>query len=121
MNLIFIRSLAVDVFIGVPDEERATAQRILIDVTIEPVTPFEELNDDLALTVDYDAASRRIVAEATARPRRLIETLAADLTALLIAEFPAQTATVEVQKFILPNTDHVAVAHTRMRESAEDF
>jgi len=115
MNLIFIRSLTADVFIGVPDEERANAQRILIDVTIEPITPFEDLNDDLSLTVDYDAVSRRIVAEAMARPRRLIETLAADLTALVIQEFPAETVTVEIRKFILPNTDHVAVRHTRSR------
>lgn len=116
MNLIFIRSLAVDVFIGVPDEERASAQRILIDVTIEPLTSFEDLNDDLTLTVDYDAASRRITAEATARPRRLIETLAADLTALVMREFPAQAVTMEIRKFILPNTDHVAVRHRRTRE-----
>lgn len=115
MNEIFIRSLAIDVFIGVPDEERATAQKILIDVTIEPLTAFEDLNDDLSLTVDYDAASRRLVAVATERPRRLIETLAADLTAVLIEEYPARKATVEIRKFILPNTDHVAVRHTRQK------
>ncbi len=115
MNQIFIRGLTVEIFIGVPDEERATSQKVLIDVTIEPLTAFEELHDDLSLTVDYDAASRRLVAVATERPRRLIETLAADLTATLIAEFPAHSATVEIRKFILPNTDHVAVRHTRQR------
>jgi 7,8-dihydroneopterin aldolase/epimerase/oxygenase len=115
MNEIFIRGLAVEVFIGVPDEERAKAQKILIDVTIEPLTPFDDLGDDLNHTVDYDTAARMIVSVATERPRRLIETLAADLTEMLLTEFPVRQASVEIRKFILPNTDHVAVRHTRQR------
>lgn len=109
MNEILIKSLSVECHIGVPDEERAQPQRLLIDATLVPRTPFADLNDDLALTADYDAASRRISAIAAERPRKLIETLAADLAAMLLQEFPLLAAEVEIRKFILPQTEYVAV------------
>jgi dihydroneopterin aldolase len=109
MNEILIKGLAVECHVGVPDEERAHAQRLLIDVILVPRVAFADLQDDLAHTADYDAAARRIAAVATERPRRLIETLAADLVDMLLGEFPLTSAEVEIRKFILPQTEYVAV------------
>jgi dihydroneopterin aldolase len=109
MNEIFIKSLTVECHIGVPDEERAHPQRLLVDATLIPRVAFADLQDDLVHTADYDAASRRIAAVAAERPRKLIETLAADLVAMLLAEFPLTAAEVEIRKFILPQTEYVAV------------
>lgn len=115
MNKILIKGLTVETTIGVPDAERTQPQRLLIDVELTPLIPFGDLEDDITRTVDYDAASRRIEALCTARPRRLIETLAFEIAEMLVTEFPAASATVEVKKFILPQTDHVAVCCTRQR------
>jgi dihydroneopterin aldolase len=112
VNEILIKALAVDVHIGVPDEERAQPQRIHLDITIVPRVPFDALDDDITRTVDYDAASQSIVRLAQARPRRLIETLASEISHMLIRDYPASAATVEIRKVILPNTKYVAVRHT---------
>ena len=109
MNEILIKGLSVECHIGVPDEERAHPQRLLIDARLVPRTAFADLDDDLTLTADYDAAARRIAAVAAERPRKLIETLAADLAAALLREFPLVAAEVEIRKFILPQTEYVAV------------
>jgi len=109
MNTIIIQGLEVFSRIGVPDAERATPQRLLVNAVIEPLAAFHELHDDIAHTVDYDAASRRLAELAAERPRQLIETLAAEMAQMLATEFSARRAEVEVRKFILPNTEYVAV------------
>jgi dihydroneopterin aldolase len=115
MNEILIKSLSVECHVGVPDEERSQRQHLLIDATLTPRTAFDDLDDDIVQTADYDLAARRISAVAKARPRRLIETLAAELADMLLAEFPLTHAEVEIRKFILPDTEYVAVRCRRER------
>jgi len=109
VNEIVIKGLSVECCVGVPDEERSRPQRLLIDATLTPRIAFADLQDDIVHTADYDLAARRISAVARARPRRLIETLAVELADMLLAEFPLTRAEVEIRKFILPETEHVAV------------
>ena len=109
MNEIWIRGLRVETWIGVPDEERGRAQEIVMDVMIEPLRGFDEMEDDIGRTVDYAEVAIRIRDLAAERPRQLIETLAAETAQLILTEFSARSAPVEVRKFILPQTDHVAV------------
>lgn len=109
MNQILIKGLAVEARVGVPDAERAQPQRLLIDAILEPRIPFAELGDAIDQTADYDLAAREIAAVAAARPRHLIETLAADLAAMLVEKFPLRSAEIEVRKFILPQAEYVAV------------
>ena len=115
MNQILIQGLAVQAHLGVPDEERARPQRIVINAVITPVTAFSDLADNIEQTVDYDAASRKIATLAATRPRRLIETLACEIADMLIRDFPAVRAEIEVRKFILPDTEYVAVRCARER------
>lgn len=117
MNEIRIRGLKLECHIGVPEEERATVQTLLVDLTIVPLTAFDELNDDIERTVDYDAVCRRLAVIASDHPRQLIETLAVDLARTVITEFPATEALVEIRKFILPQTDHVGVAYRARRQN----
>ena len=109
MNEIWIRGLRVETRIGVPDAERAQPQEIVFDVMIEPVCVFEAMDDEINRTVDYDEVVRRIAALAGERPRRLIETLAMETARMILREFSARSATVEIRKSILPQTEHVAV------------
>ena len=109
MNEIHIDSLRVRTRIGVPDEERADEQEVEIDLRIEPGVDFSEMDDDISKTIDYAQVCERIAEVAAARPRNLIETLAADIAELVQAGFGARSVEVEVRKFILPQTRHVAV------------
>jgi dihydroneopterin aldolase len=65
--------------------------------------------------VDYFAVSQRITALAAEKPRQLIERLADDIAVAVLKEFAVRRIEVTVRKFILPNTEHVAVHCVRER------
>ena len=113
---IHIEVLALSAFIGVPDEERATAQRLAVSLTLEPARDFRVLGDALENTVDYFAVCEAVKALSAAHPRKLLETLAEEIAALILHEFAVRAVEVELRKFILPDTAHVAV---RIRREAK--
>lgn len=119
MNEIIIRQLSVNARVGITEAERAEPQHLLVNIMITPQTGFAKLEDDIARTVDYYAASRRIIHLAGERPRQLIETLAVDIADLLLKEFSVERVEVEVRKFILPDTEYVAVRYGRSRAAKE--
>lgn len=110
-----IRRLRVSSHIGVPDEERATAQELRVSVVIHVATAFAAMADDLERTLDYAALALEIQALAAARPRRLIETLASDIADHVLAARAVAAVEVVVEKFILPDTECVAVSLRRER------
>ena len=110
---IHIQALEVRARIGVPEAERAEPQRLTVTLTLEPLRDFRTLEDRIEATVDYAAVCAAVQALATARPRRLVETLAEEIAAALLTGFPLRRAEVEVRKFILPETDYVAVRIAR--------
>lgn len=112
-DFIEIRKLRVTANVGVPDEELASAQTLEISIVMTPQVAFEELGDEIARTVDYHAVALEIQAIADARPRRLIETLAVDLARILLEHHPLRRIEVLVEKFILPDTECVAVRVVR--------
>jgi dihydroneopterin aldolase len=112
-----IRRLRVPTRIGVPDEERAAPQELRVSLTISLATGFAEMADELAKTLDYAALATGIQVLAAARPRRLIETLAADIADHVLADPRVRAVEVVVEKFILPDTDCVAVRLRRERTS----
>ncbi len=110
-----IRRLRVSTHIGVPDEERAEPQTLLVTVRMTPFQGFEGLNDEISRTVDYYAVSLEIEKLAAAHPRRLIETLALDIANHLLANHPLEHVAISIEKHILPNTECVAVHLERQR------
>lgn len=114
-DTIEIRRLKLTTHIGVPDDERASAQTLLATLRIVPCGGFEGLHDDIAHTVDYHAVALEIQALAAARPRKLIETLARDIAAHLLTHHAIATVDVTLEKHILPDTECVAVHLHRAR------
>ena len=114
-DIIQIQGLAVSAYVGVPHEERSRKQKLLIDVQMHPRNAFDSLQEDIALTADYDTAAQRIRSLCEAVPRRLIETLASEIATTLLEEFPIQRVTIRIRKFILLDTEFVAVQTTRER------
>jgi 7,8-dihydroneopterin aldolase/epimerase/oxygenase len=109
-----IQGLLVAAKVGVPDLERGIPQRLEINVVL--TGEFRQLGDDLSRTTDYAAVSDWMRRECARREFRLIESLADHLATALLDHFAAVTsAAVEIRKFILPGTRHVAVGVKRDR------
>lgn len=113
MDQILISQLELKSHIGITTEEQAEAQRLTVSLEIEPLNNFLELHDDLSRTVDYFSVNRRVQQIALDRPRKLIETLAGEIADMILNEFEVARVTVELRKYILPDTEHVAVRITR--------
>ena len=114
-DTIEIRRLRVSTLIGVPDDERAAPQTLLVTLRLTPSQGFDGLADEISRTVDYHAVSLEIEALAAARPRNLIETLAMEIADHLLGNHPLDRVAVSIEKHILPNTECVAVHLERGR------
>jgi dihydroneopterin aldolase len=109
-DLIRIVDLEVWTRIGVPEEERAQPQRLLVTVTISAgdLGPAARA-DDVGLTINYADVAARVKEFAAAQPRKLLETFAAGIADDLLAVFPMRRIHLEVKKFVLPEARHVSV------------
>lgn len=108
---ILIRSLRLPCHIGVPEEERAELQTLRAHLTMT-VAPFPT-DDSIEGTVDYKVVSDGVRKVALSDPRQLIETLAQDIANYVLENFPVEMVRVELEKFILPETDWVGVVIER--------
>ena len=112
-DAILIRGLELPVKIGVPAEEREGWQTLRADLELELRAAVETMGDRIDETVDYDRVARRMRTLAAEKPRQLIETLAGEMAAVLLAEFRVRRVTVTLRKRILPGVDDVGVRITR--------
>lgn len=113
MSKIRIVDLEVSYHVGVPDEERAHPQRLLL--TLEIGHDFSRAceNDRIEETIDYYQVARAVAEFGQNRSWRLIEKVASDIAEMVLSTFGPQSVTVEVKKFILPQTRYVSVMATR--------
>ncbi len=112
---IHILGLEMPVRIGVPEEERTTWQVVSTDIRLTLKRGFDEMDDELSSTVDYQQAANEATALAAERPRKLIEVLASDLVKHFLARDTITAVDVTVRKRILPHTDCVAVRMQRRK------
>jgi FolB domain-containing protein len=120
MDKITINDLEVFYHVGVPDEERARPQRLLLTLEMEIDFTKAAACDDLTKTIDYFAVSQRLISFGHGKAWRLIETLALEITDLVLNEFKAKRATVEVKKFIIPETKFVGVKVSRPEKGVRE-
>jgi FolB domain-containing protein len=110
---ISIVELEVYYRVGVPDAERAAAQRLLLTVELEIDFSAAARSNDLADTIDYAAVVRRLLKFGKDRSWKLIEKIATDIADTILIEFNPVAVTVEIKKFIIPEARHVSVVLTR--------
>jgi FolB domain-containing protein len=115
MDTITITDLEVFYCVGVPDEERAQPQRLLLTIEMEHDFRTAATEDELRGTIDYFAVSQRLLKLGHGLHWKLIETLAVDIAGVILEEFGARGVTVTVKKFIIPQAQHVAVRVTRTK------
>lgn len=116
MSKITITDLEVHFRVGVPDEERANPQRLLITAELEFDFQRAATSDDLTKTINYYEVSRHIMQLGEGRSWKLIEKLASDVADVVLQEFKPGAITVTVKKFIIPEAAHVSVTLTKRRD-----
>lgn len=115
MDAITINDLEVVYTVGVPDGERLQPQRLLLTVTLESDFTAAAAGDDLSAAIDYGAVCERLQSLGNGRSWKLIERLSVEIAEILLNEFQAMRVSVEVKKFILPQTRYVSARVTRER------
>lgn len=114
-SFIIISELEVFYRVGVPDEERAKPQRLLLNLEIAYDFAQAAEIDDLQGTIDYYSVCSRLLSFGDKREWKLIEKLAGDIAEMILNDFGAGRVQIEVRKFIIPQTNYVAVKLARSR------
>ena len=113
MDTIIISELAVFFNVGVPEAEREQPQQLSLSVEMELDFSAAAAADDIGETIDYFTLSRRLIGFGHGRSWKLIETLAVDIADMVLRDFGPERVTVEVKKFIIPESKFIAVRVTR--------
>jgi dihydroneopterin aldolase len=87
MDVVYIRDLRIDTFIGVYEWEQQVRQTISIDVEMATDIAHTAATDDLSTTLNYTAIADHIIAMVENKHFRLIETLAEQIATALRQEF----------------------------------
>ena len=110
---VHIEQLEISAGIGVPEQERATPQRLTVSISLWPYQQARDLADKIDQTVNYSAVAEETKNFVRDQSVSLIETLAHRLAAHLLKTFAIQKVTVEVRKFALPDAKYVSATVTR--------
>ena len=111
-DLLTISDIELRTHIGVPEEERAQEQRLLVSIVMHIDTKKAGESDDLSKTINYEKV-RFDVLDLAKKERKLIESFAEDIATMILNEHDAYNVTVTVKKFILPDTKEVSITIQR--------
>jgi FolB domain-containing protein len=115
MDSIQICDFEVHYRVGVPEEERAKPQRLLVTVDMAYDVGPAAATDDIHQTLDYYKVCQRLETFGEKRTWKLLEKLASDIASMVLQEFHPPSVTVEIKKFIIPQARYVSVRVTRAR------
>ncbi|HZF02685.1 MAG TPA: dihydroneopterin aldolase [Methylomirabilota bacterium] len=115
MAKISIIDLEVFYRVGVPDEERAKPQKLLLTIEMKSSFAKAAQSDSIADTVDYFAVSQKLLKFGEGRSWKLIEKLAADIAEMILSDFQPKKVTVEIKKFPIPQAQYVSVTLKKKR------
>lgn len=97
-SAILLHGVHLHVHLGVPPEERAEAQAVLVDIALSFDTAPAGRSDRFADTIDYAAVRDTLAAAAARRPYALVESLAESIAEAILAAFPVDQVRVLVKK-----------------------
>jgi FolB domain-containing protein len=115
MSGITIADLEVFYCVGVPDQERAKPQRLLISVELDFDFHTAARSDRLEQTIDYNEIVQDLLGYGEGRSWKLLEKLAANVADRIMSRYRPRAVAVEVKKFAFPQARYVSVALRRTR------
>lgn len=118
-DAIRIHDLRVRTRIGVSVDERASLRQLVINVTLPIDTRTAGSTDDLADTIDYGMAIRRITELVGGGEFHLIEHVAEEVATLLLQECGAKTVNVEIIKELPPVEENVRAVSVIIERRAQ--
>ena len=121
MDEILIEGLVCYGYHGVHAEEQRLGQRFIVDIVVGTSLREAGASDDLTHSISYSGVARLARSIVEGPPRHLIESVAEEVAAAILAEFSrAEAVTVTVRKPGAPIAgmvfDSVAVRVRRSRE-----
>ncbi len=87
MDIIFLTDLKIETIIGIYDWERETKQTIGIDLEMATDIRTAAKHDDINYTLDYKSVAKRLIGFVETSDFQLVETLAEQITQIVIKEF----------------------------------
>jgi len=115
MAKIVIADLEVHYCVGVPDQERAQPQKLLLNIEMNVDIGPAALTDRVEKTVNYQRVVDDLLSFGQGRSWRLLEKLVSNLADRIMSEFEPDSVSVEAKKFVIPQARYVAVSVTRAR------
>ncbi len=110
MAKITIVDLEVFYCVGVPDEERAKPQRLLLTVDLSVDFTSAVASDRVERTINYQTVVDTLLKFGEGRSWKLIEKLASNIADWVLAEYSPDAVMVEVKKFSIPQARFVSVS-----------
>ncbi len=121
MDIIYIRGLEVDTFIGIYDWEQHTRQPLLLDIEIELDIFSASATDDISDTCNYSSVSERVTHYIESNHFNLIESVADRVAQLILQEFKVTKTRIRVSKpGAVSNAEDVGVIIERMQSSKKE-
>lgn len=98
MDIVYIRDLDISTVIGIYDWEREIRQTVSLDLDMATdIRPAAD-TEDIALTLNYKAVAKRLIAFIEEAEFLLIETMAEHVAGVVLAEFPVTWLRLRVGK-----------------------
>lgn len=98
MDIVYIRDLDISTVIGIYDWEREIRQTVSLDLDMATdIRPAADA-EDIALTLNYKAVAKRLIALIEEAEFLLIETMAEHVAGVVLAEFPVTWLRLRVGK-----------------------
>ena len=98
MDTVFIEDLRIDAQIGIYDWERRVRQTLALDIEMAFDNAVPAAGDDIALTLDYKAVSKRLIEYVGDSGFGLVETLAERCAAIIREEFGVRWVRLKLSK-----------------------
>ena len=86
---IIVRGIEFYAYHGVPDAEQQIGHRYRVDLVVDLDLREAGRTDDLRHTVSYGDLARLVIQIGTSQQRRLLESLAEQMCAAILEQFPA--------------------------------
>tara|TARA_B100001778_G_C18558583_1_gene616661 strand:+ start:1013 stop:1360 length:348 start_codon:yes stop_codon:yes gene_type:complete len=114
MDKVFIRGLEVEGIIGIFQWEREVRQIISVDIEMDFDNKKAAKSDSIEDALNYKLVGKRITSFIKNSKFQLVETLAENISKIILKEFPVTTVKVTLSKpGALRGSDSVGISITR--------
>lgn len=87
MDTVFIQGLKIDTIIGIYDWERKIRQTVVLDLELSADVKSAAKTDHISDALDYKTVAKRLIEFVEASEFQLVETLAEQITQIVLTEF----------------------------------